>query len=478
MPSHVDDQPRLMNMLDAWLRFALPLLPVLLLVACAGSGGYGTGAAGYGGDAYTPTHYYPPPGPPDDPWGPYINEAAARYGIPAQWIRAVMQQESGGEEQAVSPVGAMGLMQLMPETYQMLEASEGLNADPFDPHDNILAGAAYIKQMYDRYGAPGFLAAYNAGPEDLDAYLAGAQPLPTETVNYLAAVTPNLGTQIAFSGPLANYTAVNAGMSAGPPNEVDFATGCDVNAAYDPAHPCSSTTPAPESTAPVVLAVNDIGAAAGSCDMNAAYDPDAPCTAGPSGQTGTCDLNAAYDPASPCAPVPQPAQPPVQAAAQVASASEAACDPDAAYDPDHPCAPSPPSATGSQRAQPQPQTPSFAQADSALYQPDLMPAGAPAPITAVAVASSHPAAPIEEWAIQVGAFSTLNLARTVAEGARAQLPVEFHSADIALPATTPFGGLVLYRARLVHLSAYEALAACSALGHRQLPCVVLRGSTS
>ena len=471
------DQHWLMNMLEAWLRFALPLLPVLLLAACAGSGGYATATAGYGSQTYTPTHYYPPPGPPDAPWGPYINEAATRYAIPAQWIRAVMQQESGGEEQAVSPVGAMGLMQLMPQTYQMLEASEGLAADPFDPHDNILAGAAYIKQMYDRYGAPGFLAAYNAGPEDLDAYLAGAQPLPTETVNYLAAVTPNLGTQIAFSGPLANYAAVTAGVSAGPPNEVDFATGCDVNAAYDPAHPCSAAAPTPETNAPVVLAVNDIGAAAGSCDLNAAYDPDAPCTTGPAGQTGTCDLNAAYDPASPCAPAPQPAQRPIQMEAQLSPADEAACNPDAAYDPDHPCAPAPTSGAGSPGTVTQTQTAHFAEADSALYQPGAMPTSAPVPTAAVALTPPPPAR-AEEWGIQVGAFSTLGLARTVADGARAQLPGGLRSAAIALPATTPFGGLVLYRARLVHLSASEALAACSALSQRQLPCVVLRGSAS
>lgn len=467
MPSDGNDQPRLMTMLEAWLRFALPFLPVLLLVACAGSGGYG------GQALYAPTHYYPPPGPSDDPWGPYIDEAAARYSIPAQWIRAVMQQESGGEEQAVSPVGAMGLMQLMPETYQMLEASEGLGSDPFAPRDNIMAGAAYIKQMYDRYGAPGFLAAYNAGPEDLDAYLAGAQPLPAETVNYLADVTPNLGTQIAFSGPLANYAAANA-ASAGPPSEVDFATGCDVNAAYDPQHPCSSATPAP-GAGPVVLAVNDIGAAAGSCDANAAYDPDAPCTAGPAGQTGTCDLNAAYDPASPC--VPGAAPPPAQATVEMASANEAACDPDAAYDPGHPCVPAPVVGAGSQGTPRQSPMPAAVTADSALYQPGTMPARAPVLAASMAVAPAHPARP-ETWAIQVGAFSTPGLARTVAEGARAQLPAELQSADIALPATTPFGGLVLYRARLVHLSAGEALAACSALSRRQLPCVVLRGSAS
>jgi hypothetical protein len=480
MPSRGNDQRRLNNVFGVWLHIALSLLPVLLLAACADSGGYGTSAAGYGGPTYAPTHYYPPPGPPDDPWGPYINEAASRYDIPGQWIRAVMQQESGGEEQAVSPVGAMGLMQLMPETYQTLEASEGLGTDPFDPHNNILAGAAYIKQMDDRFGAPGFLAAYNAGPADLDAYLSGGQPLPAETVNYLAAVTPNLGTQVAFSGPLANYASANAGVYAGPPNTVNFATGCDVNAAYDPDHPCSATVPAQTSAAPVILAVNDIGAGAGACDVDAAYDSAAPCTPGPSGQTGTCDLNAAYDPANPCAPAPQTGQPQVQpAVAQLGGTSEAACDPNVAYDPNHPCAPSPTGA-GSQVAlrRSRPAPPPLTSSGSALYQPGTMPASTPVPAVALAVAAAPHPAGAGEWAIQVGAFSTVGLARTVAVGARAQLPGELSSADIALPATTPFGGLVLYRARLVHLSASEALAACSALSRRQLPCVVLRGSAS
>ena len=53
----------------------------------------------------------------------------------------------------------MGLMQIMPKTWIELRARYGLGADPYDPHDNILAGAAYIRQLHDRYGSPGFLAA-------------------------------------------------------------------------------------------------------------------------------------------------------------------------------------------------------------------------------------------------------------------------------------------------------------------------------
>ena len=121
----------------------------------------------------SPQRYYPPPGPPEDPWGPYIREAAARFHVPGHWVRAVMHQELGGEQQATSPVGAMGLMQVMPATYEGLRVRYQLGDDPYDPHNNILAGTAYIREMYDRFGAPGFLAAYNAGPDRVDSYLAG-----------------------------------------------------------------------------------------------------------------------------------------------------------------------------------------------------------------------------------------------------------------------------------------------------------------
>jgi D-alanyl-D-alanine carboxypeptidase len=158
------------------LRATSWLVPVILLAACAQQGGgYGPGGRiEIGADGWRrPTHYYPPPGPPEDPWGPYIREAAARFRVPGHWVRAVMHQESGGEQQATSSVGAMGLMQVMPATYEELRARYQLGDDPYDPHNNILAGTAYIREMYDRFGAPGFLAAYNAGPDRVDSYLAG-----------------------------------------------------------------------------------------------------------------------------------------------------------------------------------------------------------------------------------------------------------------------------------------------------------------
>ncbi|HLJ05458.1 MAG TPA: transglycosylase SLT domain-containing protein [Acetobacteraceae bacterium] len=140
---------------------------------------------------------YTPPGPPEDPWGPYIREATKRYDVPEIWIRSVMRVESGGNQYqggrlTMSSAGAMGLMQVMPETYQELQSRYSLGDDPFDPHDNIMAGAAYLREMYDIYGSPGFLAAYNAGPRRLDDYLSNNRPLPDETRHYVAMIGPNV----------------------------------------------------------------------------------------------------------------------------------------------------------------------------------------------------------------------------------------------------------------------------------------------
>ena len=143
---------------------------------------------------YNPSRYYPPPGPPSDPWGPYIREASGRFGVPETWIRRVMHQESGGQEDVISWAGAVGLMQVMPDTYEGLRQRYNLGDDPFDPHNNILAGTAYLREMYDRFGSPGFLAAYNAGPNRVDRYLNEGTPLPAETVNYVASIAPLLGT--------------------------------------------------------------------------------------------------------------------------------------------------------------------------------------------------------------------------------------------------------------------------------------------
>ena len=77
----------------------------------------------------------------------------------------------------------MGLMQIMPKTYAELRARHRLGPDAYDPRDNILAGAAYLREMLDRYGSPGFLAAYNAGPLRYDQHLATGRPLPAGDAN-------------------------------------------------------------------------------------------------------------------------------------------------------------------------------------------------------------------------------------------------------------------------------------------------------
>lgn len=114
--------------------------------------------------------------------GGFIADAAQRFGIPAPWIVAVMRAESANDPRAVSHAGAMGLMQVMPDTWDHLRARHGLGRDPFDPRDNILAGTAYLREMWDRYGTvAAMLAAYNAGPGRYDAYLQTGRVLPAET---------------------------------------------------------------------------------------------------------------------------------------------------------------------------------------------------------------------------------------------------------------------------------------------------------
>lgn len=131
---------------------------------------------------------------PVHPHGAFIAEAAQRFRIPAPWIVAVMRAESAHDPRAVSPAGAMGLMQVMPGTWAALRAHHGLGDDPHDPRDNILAGTAYLREMWDRYGnVAAMLAAYNAGPGRYDAYLETGRALPAETRAYVAALAPLLG---------------------------------------------------------------------------------------------------------------------------------------------------------------------------------------------------------------------------------------------------------------------------------------------
>lgn len=141
------------------------------------------------------TNQPPAPSAVTHPYAPHVADAARRFGIPEAWIWAVMRVESAGNPRAVSRAGAMGLMQIMPGTWAQLRARYGFGTDPFDARDNIMAGAAYLGEMHNRYGnASAMLAAYNAGPGRYDEHLSRGRPLPTETVAYLArlgSVTAN-----------------------------------------------------------------------------------------------------------------------------------------------------------------------------------------------------------------------------------------------------------------------------------------------
>ena len=146
-----------------------------------------------------PTHAGPAstaPAGPDVPWQSFIDEAASCFSVPASWIRAVIRVESNGNPNALSPKGAVGLMQVMPDTYAELRVRYGLGADVTDPHDNIVAGTAYLRDMHERFGREGFIAAYNAGPQRYEEHLATGRPLPDETLAYVAKLAPLLSRRV------------------------------------------------------------------------------------------------------------------------------------------------------------------------------------------------------------------------------------------------------------------------------------------
>lgn len=141
-------------------------------------------------------------------WSLEIKLASKRFGIPQEWVRQVMEVESGGRTSRlgfpiVSSAGAMGLMQLMPETWEEMRKAHRLGPDPFDPRDNILAGTAYLRAMYDRFGYPGLFAAYNAGPRRYERFLSGER-LPHETVRYVERVALKSDASAAFSWSSSN----------------------------------------------------------------------------------------------------------------------------------------------------------------------------------------------------------------------------------------------------------------------------------
>jgi soluble lytic murein transglycosylase-like protein len=122
-----------------------------------------------------------------DAYSSIVNQASQQYGVPANLIQAVIQQESSGNPNAVSSAGAQGLMQLMPATAKSLGVT-----NPFDPTQNIDGGAQLLSQLLTRYNGNTALAlaAYNAGPTAVDN--AGGVPNYPETQNYVQSILANL----------------------------------------------------------------------------------------------------------------------------------------------------------------------------------------------------------------------------------------------------------------------------------------------
>lgn len=107
--------------------------------------------------------------------------AATRHGVPTDLFLRLVQQESGWNRHAISPKGAIGLAQLMPQTARLLRV------DPNDPSANLDGGARYLRMMYDKFGSWRLaLAAYNAGPEAVSKH-AGVPPY-RETQNYVKVI--------------------------------------------------------------------------------------------------------------------------------------------------------------------------------------------------------------------------------------------------------------------------------------------------
>lgn len=419
-------------------RSARPLLACLLIGALAACGGTprnaATSAQSAIGAEWPRPDSYDPPGPAHDPWGPYITQASRRFDVPERWIREVMRQESGGRQAVTSRAGAMGLMQVMPGTYAELSRRYGLGTDPYHPWDNVMAGAAYLREMYELYGAPAFLAAYNAGPRRLEDYLWAGRGLPAETRNYVARIGPRIaGTHPNRRAAPEVYAAAEIPLNIPPgPRRGDRATMLALREQRDAIEPRIRVAQLPPG--PVVR-----------------MDPI------PDGSTTA----ASPPPVQLAAASPAP----VVAMAPVASLGDFQRRMDPVTSPGDP---------GTIRAEPLPSSP----------------AARPAPPTALAAAT--PAAPARgfslipqaqagtlpvpparpapsrvaggNWGVQVGAFASANLARAAAGRARDMIAT-LGTRTVVEPVQR--GGTTLYRARVVGLSSRGAAGdACDRLRAR------------
>ncbi|WP_223880599.1 lytic transglycosylase domain-containing protein [Roseococcus microcysteis] len=403
-----------------------------------------------------------PPGPPGDPWGPWIREASARFDVPEAWIREVMRQESGGRAHVTSRAGAMGLMQVMPATYRELQARHGLGDDPYHPYDSIMAGTAYLRQMYDLFGSPAFLAAYNAGPGRLEGFLYNRRGLPPETRNYVARVGPGvIRHSPSRRAPAEIYAAAEIPLQVPPgPRRMDAATRlalAEQRQIREQGAMFASRTPAPApapaaAAPPVVLASAPAPAPVISPSggrvlpdgriVVAAMDP-IPDGSTPEGAARLAESQGALPPLSDSTP---PALPVAAAPARglgLIGTAQASTLPASFRQ-----APRPASALVA------PVLAAPTRTASTLAAPTLT-----APARATPVAMARPSAPAASWGVQVGAFRSPEQARRAAANAQTQA----RSGGMVQVMAVQVSQGTLFRARITGLNQAAAQQACARL---------------
>jgi hypothetical protein len=427
------------------------------------------------------TASYDPPGPSSDPWGPYIREASARFDVPDRWIREVMRQESGGRITATSRVGAMGLLQLMPGTYAEMNAKYGLGDDPYHPWANLMAGTAYIREMYDLYGSPGFLAAYNGGPRRLENYLWSGGRMPDETRNYVARIGPRLSGEPRRRAPEEVYAAADIGLN--PPSRrssgADPATMLAIREQRRNAAPSVQMARQSPASAPAQSQLASLGPNVYGMDPI----PDGSTYSGGSTAMASTQLASLGPNVIRMEPIPDgstysqdPAPVVVARMDPIPDGSTYARDPApvvvARMDP----IPDPPSAaprgmavaSAEARSVAAPTAMPFERATGRGFS-FVSPAQAgtlPAPMARQnglppGVMRAGIAAPVGGWAIQVGAFASENLARDAAGQARSGA-----GNGSAVVMAVAQGRSTLYRARVTGLSRDAAQTACDRIRGR------------
>lgn len=408
-----------------------------LLAAC--SAGHRQSYAGED-TAYYMAHArgnYTPPGPASDPWGPYIHIASTHFDVPEMWIRQVMRVESGGHEYSngqliVSDAGAMGLMQLEPGTYQEMAARYGLGNDPFNPLDNIMAGTAYIHEMYQIYGCPGFLAAYNAGPGRLDSYINYNRPLPLQTTNYVDMIAPNIDGYYPVHRSPADETALNtqpmgddggllpSGFTPDAPTPAELSAPVQIAALSPPPTPYSSPAPVTVPTSSIMPQAAQIEAANPSLVAPPQVAPSAP-------------VHMAYS-----SPTPYTHH------VMMSAPTERV-----AYTP-------------ATRAIPPPPHPPYSNS------------GVPFVNNAVASTPANVGfnSGMRSWGIQVGAYDNPSTAKAALGMAELSGANSLQNAEPVVTKVSVNGGTI-YRARFVGLQHVEAVNACSHLSGGPTGCVIL-----